>query len=306
MEATIEKTIISHLVFSEEYARQVVPFLRAEYFHERPVQATYELIDGYFNKYNGPPTKEAVLIELKGLNGLSEAEYHSAKVFVESLSTEGTDVKWLVAQTEAFCKDKAIYNAVNESIVILGGAGKLSKDAIPDILSEALAVAFDKKVGHDYIEDFSQRFEFYHRIDARLPWGVATLNEITKGGPPKKTLTVFIAPTGVGKSLIMCSEAAHQLTQGKNVLYITGELAEERIAERIDANLLDVTLDDLFKLSEEQYNSKMQRLLERQVGRLIVKEYPTASAHCGHFRSLLNELRLKKNFSTPPIIEPHS
>jgi replicative DNA helicase len=302
MEVAMEKTVLGHLVFSEEYARQVVPHLTPQYFHQKADRVVYELTDAFIQKYNATPTKEALLLELKDVHGLAEVDYQQARSTIENLQAENTNVNWLVETTEKWCRDKAIYNALHESIGIINDPdGSKSKDGIPDILTAALAVAFDKKVGHDYFEDFAQRFEFYHRVDERLVFGIETLNRITKGGLPKKTLTVLMAPTGIGKSLIMCHLAAMNVLDGKNVLYITAEMAEERIAERLDANLLDVSLDDLAKLSKEQYDSRMKHVMGKTTGRLVIKEYPTASAHCGHFRSLLREMKLKKNFS-PDVI----
>ncbi len=302
MEVAIEKTVLSNLVFNEDYTRQVIPHLKPEYFHQKSDRVVYELIDKYVEKFNGTPTKEAVLIELKGVKGLQETEYQEAKRTVENLSTENTKTEWLIETTEKWCKAKSIYNAVHESINIISSTdGTKSEDSIPDILAAALAVAFDKRVGHDYFEDFEQRFEFYHRVDERLSFGIETLDKITKGGLPKKTLTVLMAPTGVGKSLIMCHLAAANVLEGKRVLYVTAEMAEERIAERLDANLLDVSLDDLMKMSHEEYASRMTRLMEKTVGRLIVKEYPTAAAHCGHIRACLREMKLKKNV-VPDVI----
>jgi archaellum biogenesis ATPase FlaH len=302
MEAVIERTILSHLVFNEDYARQVVPHLKPEYFHQNSDKVVYELVDEFFGKYNALPTKEALLIELKTVMGLTEGDYQAARNMIDGLSAEKTELQWLVDSTEQFVRDKAIYNGVNKSIGIISGSDKtLGKDSIPDILSEALSVAFDKRVGHDYFEDFGSRYEFYHRVDNRIKFGVETLNQITKGGLPRKTLTVFMAPTGVGKSLIMCHLAAMNYLDGLNVLYITGEMAEERIAERLDANLLDVTLDDLVKMSREVYEKRIKDVRSKTPGRLIIKEYPTASSHVGHFKSLIKELKLKKNF-VPDII----
>lgn len=298
----IEKTIISHLVFNEAFARKTLPFLKDEYFHNQHEKTVYKLIDTYVKKYNSTPTKEVLHIELKNREGLSETIYKDSKVLIDDLTVENTEVQWLLDSTEKFCQEKAIYNAIMASIKILDDkTGSSSTGSIPNLLSDALGVSFDVSIGHDYFANADDRFDFYHRKEEHIPFDLELLNKITKGGLVRKTLNIALAGTGVGKSLFMCHCASYNLTQGKNVLYITMEMAEEKIAERIDANLLDVTVDELSILPKDSYDKKISRLREKTLGKLIIKEYPTASAGSGHFRHLLNELRIKRNF-TPDII----
>ena len=298
----IEKTIISHLVFNEAFARKTLPFLKDEYFHNLHEKTVYKLIDSYVKKYNSTPTKEVLHIELKNKEGLSETTYKESKNLIDDLTVENTEVQWLLDSTEKFCQEKAIYNAIMASIKILDDkTGASSTGAIPTLLSDALGVSFDVSIGHDYFANSDDRFDFYHRKEEHIPFDLDLLNKITKGGLVRKTLNIALAGTGVGKSLFMCHCASYNLTQGKNVLYITMEMAEEKIAERIDANLLDVTVDELAELPKDAYEKKINRLREKTIGKLIIKEYPTASAGSGHFRHLLNELRIKRNF-TPDII----
>lgn len=298
----IEQTILSHLSFNEEYARKVLPFLKDEYFVDQSHRVVFKLVDAYINKYNGMPTKEALLIELDAVAGMNENGYKATKEVISSLEKDDTGMQWLIDNTEKFCQDKALYNAVSKSIQIMDGTDKNNdKGMIPKILQDALAVTFDNSVGHDYLEDFDSRYDFYHRREARIAFDLAYMNEITNGGIPGKTLNIILAGTGVGKTMFMCHNAAGNLTLGKNVLYITMEMAEEEIAKRIDANLMNVALDELMVLPRETYHKKVQKVREKTVGKLLIKEYPTASASAHHFRALLNELALKKNF-VPDII----
>ena len=293
----LEDTILSNLIHNEDYCRKVLPFLKDEYFANRSDKVLFSEIYAFVDKYNNLPTKETLIIELGNRKDITEEEYKAIKQTINGLSYEENDIQWLLDTTEKFCKDKAVNNAVLNGIKILDGKDKKrTPEAIPSILSEALAVSFDNHIGHDYIDDADDRFDWYHRTELRLPFDLQFFNKITKGGVPQKTLNVCLAGTGVGKSLFMCHLAASSLLEGKNVLYITLEMAEERIAERIDANLLDVTTDDLHALPKQMFDDRVKRLKERSPGKLIIKEYPTASAHSGHFKSLLNELALKKSF----------
>jgi len=298
----IEKTILSHLVYNESFARKTLPFLKDEYFQNQVDKTVYKLINDYVIKYNNTPTKEVLHIELKNREGISESTFKDSKALIDDLSVENTEIQWLLDSTEKFCQDKAIYNAIMASIKILDDkSGSSSTGAIPTLLSDALGVSFDISIGHDYFANSDDRFDFYHRKEEHIPFDLDFLNKITKGGLVRKTLNIALAGTGVGKSLFMCHCASFNLTQGKNVLYITMEMAEEKIAERIDANLLNVTIDDLAVIPKEAYDKKIKRIRENTVGKLIVKEYPTASAGSGHFRHLINELRIKRNF-IPDII----
>ena len=301
-QSRIENTIISNLFFNEEYTRKVLPFIKEEYFSNRVEQLLFGEVFGFIEKYNNLPTKDAILIELNSRRDINEEELQHIKDYVVSVENTEADGQWLLNTTEKFCKDRAVHNAVLAGIKILDNKDKKqSPEAIPHILSEALAVSFDKSVGHDYIEDAESRFKFYHTKEKRYQFDLDYMNRITKGGVPSKTLNIALAGTGVGKSLFMCHVAASYLLQGLNVLYITLEMAEERIAERIDANLLDVTMEDLHDMPQSLYDGKIKKLREKTQGQLIIKEYPTASAHSGHFKSLINELALKKSFK-PDVI----
>ena len=301
-QSRIENTIISSLFFNEEYTRKVLPFIKEEYFSNRVEQLLFGEVFGFIEKYNNLPTKDAILIELNSRRDINEEELQHIKDYVVSVENTESDDQWLLETTEKFCKDRAVHNAVLAGIKILDNKDKTqTPEAIPHILSEALAVSFDKSVGHDYIEDAESRFKFYHTKEKRYQFDLDYMNRITKGGVPSKTLNIALAGTGVGKSLFMCHVAASYLLQGLNVLYITLEMAEERIAERIDANLLDVTMEDLHDMPQSLYDGKIKKLREKTQGRLIIKEYPTASAHSGHFKSLINELALKKSFK-PDVI----
>jgi replicative DNA helicase len=301
----LEQSILKNLVYNEDYLRKVLPFLKSDYFSDRTERTLYNEITSFTETYNTPPTIEALSIAVKERNNLSDDEVKNCETYLEEIeahSKEQTEIQWLVDKTEKFCQEKAIYNAVLGAISILDGKDKdKDKGAIPSILSDALAVSFDTTVGHDYLQDSDARFDFYHRKEERIPFDLEFFNKITKGGLPSKTLNIALAGTGVGKSLFMCHVAAGAMVQGKNALYITMEMAEEKIAERIDANLLNVTLDDLIDLPKEMYDKKVARVREKCTGKLIIKEYPTASASATHFRTLLNELNLKKSF-IPDII----
>ena len=298
----IEKTILSHLVYNEPFARKVLPFLKDEYFNASSEKVVYGIIRDYIDKYNNTPTKEVLALELSNMDGMNENTFKDSKSLIESISIEPTDIEWLVNSTEKFCQEKAIYNAIMASIKILDDKNSTQgKGEIPNLLSEALGVSFDVSIGHDYLMNSDERYEFYHRKEDRIPFNLEYMNKITKGGLVRKSLNVALAGTGVGKSLFMCHCAADNLTKGKNVLYITMEMAEEKIAERIDANLLNVTIDELSTLPKDMYDKKIARVKEKTIGKLIIKEYPTASAGSGHFRHLINELRIKRNF-IPDII----
>ena len=299
---TIERTTLSNLVYNEPYARKVLPFIKPEYFSDRHERVVFEEINKFMEKYGNQPTKEALSIELDNRKDLNDDEFKSILTIVETLSDAQVDMQWLVDTTEKFCKDKAVYNAILNGIQIIEGKDKQhTAEAIPSILSEALAVAFDQNVGHDYVEDGENRYEFYHKKEEKLEFDLEYFNKITKGGIPQKTLNIALAGTGVGKSLFMCHMAASTLMQGKNVLYITLEMAEERIAERIDANLMNITMDDLHDLPKKMFTDRLSKIQTKTNGKLIIKEYPTASAHTGHFRSLIKELALKKSFR-PDVI----
>ena len=298
----LEDTILTNLVFNEEYARKVLPFLKDEYFGTRSDKLLFESVYDFITKYNNLPTKETLIIELNNRKDINEEEFKAIKTTINGLTPQESDIQWLFDTTEKFCKDKAVNNAVLNGIKILDGKDKeRNAEAIPSILSEALAVSFDNHIGHDYIGDADDRYEYYHKKELRLPFDLQYFNRITKGGVPQKTLNVCLAGTGVGKSLFMCHLAATSILEGRNVLYITMEMAEERIAERIDSNLLDVTTDDLHALPKDMFDDRIKKLKSKSPGTLIVKEYPTASAHSGHFKSLLNELALKKSFK-PDVV----
>lgn len=298
----VEDLILSNLLNNEGYGRKVIPFLRVEYFHNKIDRVVFETIDQYVKQYNTFPTHTTLQVDVQNVKNLSEDEFKLVKDRIESLDEMSGEMQWLVDQTEKFCKDKAVYNAISESIKIIDDkTGKLSQGSIPALLESALAVSFDTHIGHDFVEDAAERYDFYHRKEERIPFDLTYINKITKGGLPKKTLNVLLAGTGVGKSLAMCHFAAHHLSIGKCVLYITMEMAEERIAERIDANQLNVSLEDLSLLPRDVYEKKIERLKEKTLGKLVIKEYPTSSAGAANFRHLLNELKLKKNF-VPDII----
>ena len=299
---TVETVILQNLIYNEEFARKVVPFLKDDYFHSKTEKLVFGIIRDFIISYNNLPTKEALSIALDKNTTLNEEEYKSSSGLIDSLSSNDANIDWLISETEKFCKDKAVYNAIMESIHIIDGKSKDKTDtAIPHILSDALAVSFDTHIGHDYIEDADDRYDFYHKKEKRVPFDLEFLNDITAGGTPSKTLNIVMAGTGVGKSAFLCHHAANCLTQNLSVLYITCEMAEERIAERIDANLMDMTMDDLKELPKQMYDKKMNTISSKMTGKLIVKEYPTASASTNHFRALIDELQMKKKFK-PDII----
>jgi len=298
----IETAILSNLVQNEEFCRKVVPHLKVEYFAERKEAAIASLLIDFFEKYNKTASLESLAIQIGDLKGFNDKEIPEILDYTKELTKKEPNEEWLIQQTEKFCKDRAVYNAILNSIKIIDGRDKVhAQDAIPSILSDALAISFDNHVGHDYIEDADARYEYYHRVEEKIPFDLDMFNKITKGGLSNKTLNIVLAGTGVGKSLFMCHVAAAALTQGKNVLYITMEMAEERIAERIDANLLNLTMDELKVVDKDIYQARIEKIAKKTQGHLVIKEYPTASAHAGHFRALLEELKMKREFS-PDII----
>ena len=298
----IETTILRNLVFNEEYSRKVIPFLKPDYFEQRTEKVIFEEICSFIVKYGSAITTEALRIELENRTDLNETEIKESRDITCLFNDSAVDHQWLLDTTEKWCRDRAIYLALMESIGIADGQDeKKKRDAIPSILSDALAVSFDNHIGHNYLEDYKERYESYHKKEDRIPFDLEYFNKITKGGLPNKTLNVALAGTGVGKSLFMCHMASSVLLNGRNVLYITMEMAEEKIAERIDANLLNVPIQDLTDLPRSSFENKVTNLAKKTQGQLIIKEYPTASAHSGHFKALLNELALKKSFR-PDII----
>jgi replicative DNA helicase len=301
----LEQTILKNLIYNEEYSRKVLPFIRPDYFSDNIEKTVFKEVFDFTNHYKNPPTHEALVINFTEKKDVSEEVVKGAIGLLNELNQakeEPTETPWLIDQTEKFCQDKAIYNAIMESVGILDSKShNKSKGEIPQLLSDALGVSFDNTVGHDYINDSDARYEAYHRVESRIRFDLDLFNKITKGGLPIKTLNIALAGTGVGKSLFMCHVASGCLSQGHNVLYITMEMAEEKIAERIDANLLNIDLNELHTLSKEDYERKFSALKSKTHGKLIIKEYPTASASVLHFRALLNDLAIKKNFK-PDII----
>ena len=298
----IETTILRNLVYEEEYSRKVIPFIQPDYFENRTEKVIFEEIAQFIVKYGSAITIEALNIELDNRTDLTEDEIKETREITNNFNDSPAEFEWLVESTEKWCRDRAIYLALMESIHIADGNDeKKNRDAIPTILSDALAVSFDNHIGHDYLQDYEERYESYHRKESRIQFDLEYFNKITKGGLPNKTLNIALAGTGVGKSLFMCHHASSVLLEGKNVLYITLEMAEEKIAERIDANLLNVAIQDITDLPKPMFESKVNNLAKKTQGTLIIKEYPTASAHSGHFKALLNELALKKSFK-PDII----
>ena len=298
----IETTILSNLIHDEEYSRKVIPFLKKKYFSDRKESIVFEEITNFFEKYNKPITPEILSIEVNNRKDISDSDLKEQQNLITSLIKQDTNKDWLLTETEIFCKKKAVYNAILDSIGIIEGKDKERQDdAIPALLSDALGVSFDNHVGHSYLTDSDERFEFYHRVEEKIKFDLDMLNKITKGGLSNKTLNVILAGTGVGKSLFMCHCAAANLLDNKNVLYITMEMAEERIAERIDANLLNLSMDELKVVDKNIFDTRLDKVRKKSQGKLIIKEYPTAGAHAGHFRALLEELKLKQEFS-PDII----
>lgn len=305
MQESTEALILRNLIYNEEYARRVLPYLRAAYFSDRVDRILFETIAAYIIQYNNRPSKEAVVIALNDMDTLTEDEFKTATAVMNECEKKKDDTnieEWLLDHAEEFCKNRALHNAIMDSIhIIEGKKKKLTKNAIPELLTEALAISFDPHIGHDFIEDADQRYDFYHRVEEKVPFDLEYFNKVTDGGLSKKTLNICMAGTNVGKSLFMCHYAASALADGKNVLYITCEMSEERIGERIDANLMGLTIADVRVLPKTMYDKKIDRIKQKCKGKLIIKEYPTATANVTHFRHLLNELRLKRNFK-PDII----
>ena len=302
MNQSIEKTTLTNLISNEDYARKVIPFIKKDYFAVREERLLFEEILKFVEKYKKIPTKTSLSIEVESRKDLTQDDHEKIVKLISSLKPTEVDLDWLVDTTEKFCKDRAIYNAIVEGVNIIDGKDKKrTPDAIPDILSDALSVGFDNSVGHDYLMDGQERYDFYHKKEEKIPFDLEFFNKITKGGLPPKTLNIALAGTGVGKSLFMCHVASNCLSQGKNVLYITMEMAEERIAERIDANLMNVSITNLPELPKRMFEDKLASIQKKTSGKLIIKEYPTASAHSGHFRGLIKELAIKKSFK-PDIV----
>ena len=298
----VETLILKNLLLDEVFVRKALPFVKGEYFADFLEKQLFEVISKYFTQYDALPTKEALEIEVSQLDSISDEQHKKILAVIRDLDNEKSDPQWIVDTTEKWCKERAIYIALMESIKIAeGNDDSKTPNAIPSILSDALAVSFDNHIGHDYLQDYEERYEFYHKTEDKIPFDLEFFNKITKGGLPNKTLNIALAGTGVGKSLFMCHVASSCLLQGKDVLYITLEMAEEKIAERIDSNLLNCDIQNLNQLPKMMFENKVTNLAKKTEGKLIVKEYPTASAHCGHFKSLLNELALKKSFK-PDII----
>lgn len=299
----IEKTVLSNLVLNDTFYRKVYPYIKADYFDDGSLRKIFDTYSTYVEEYKAPPSIEALKISLDKRKDLNEESYKNIMSEVNSLATDSsTNIDFLVAETEKFCQDKDLFNSIRKAILIMDGQDKENdKGSIPELLSASLGISFDSSVGHDFIEDAESRYDFYHRKEERLPFDIDILNKITKGGLPRKSMTVLLATTGGGKSLLKCHFAANALLQGKNVVYITMEMAEERIAERIDANMMDVTLDELKVLPRDVYTKRIERIRSKTKGKLVIKEYPTGSAHAGHFRHLLNELKMKQGFK-PDIV----
>lgn len=297
----IEKTILNQLATNEDYARKVLPHLKSEYFTELSSKTVYELIQEYVDSYNQVPNKTVLLVELDKKDKLSEEIYKQAKLTILEMESQSGEIKWYVDTTEKWCQERAVYNAIMNSIQIIDGKAQQSPGAIPKLLSDALSVSFDTTIGHDFLEDAETRYDYYHRVEEKIPFDLDYFNKITRGGLSRKSLNIALAGTGVGKSLFMCHCAAANLTEGRNVLYITLEMSEEKIAERIDANLMNVMVDELSILPRDAYEKKLERIRQKTTGKLIIKEYPTTSAGAANFRHLINELKLKKGFE-PDII----
>ena len=298
----VEQTILSSLIYDEGFTRKVLPFLKQEYFHDQTEKVLFACIEKFIEKYNNLPTKETLLLDIEKQDKIPEQVYSGVVSYINDIVYDKKDPQWLVDNAEKFCQEKAVYNAIMESISIIDGNSKGNdKGSIPTILADALGVTFDDSIGHDFLQDSDERFEFYNKKEDRIPFDLEYFNKITKGGIPNKTLNVLLAGTGVGKTLAMCHMAASNLVDGKNVLYITLEMAEERIAERIDSNLLNIPLEEIEGFPKKIYDDKMNRLRLKTSGKLIIKEYPTATVGSGHFRHLLNDLRQKKNFE-PDIL----
>ena len=299
---SLEFTILNNLVTNDQFRRQAFPYLKKEYFEEEHNKLLFDLISNFIDKYGKCPTKESLAIDLQNVTSLTDQQFKISLEAIDKVNDEKLDQTWLVDSTEEWCRNRAIYLSLLESIQIADGKDdKKDKGAIPSILSDAIAVSFDNRIGHDYFSNYKERFEFYNKVEEKIPFDLSMFNKITKGGLSNKTLNVALAGTGVGKSLFMCHVAAATLLQGKNVLYITCEMSEEKIAERIDANLLGVNIQEIADLPKQIFESKVNKLMKKTQGKLIIKEYPTAAAHVGHFKSLLNELTLKTSFK-PDLI----
>jgi len=298
----IEKTILSNLILNEDYSRKVFPYLKEEYFEDIALRKVFSTVSEYVEKYKEPPSVEALRIAVDNRKDLNEDNYNQVNELINTLSIDvDTNVQYLIDETEKFCQDKDLYNAIRKSINILDGESSIGKGEIPKLLSDSLGISFDTSVGHDFLNDFEDRYEHYHKKEERIPFDIDIFNKITKGGLPRKSMTVLLATTGGGKSLLKCHMAANHLMYGKNVLYITMEMAEEEIGRRIDANIMDITIDQVQEIPRDVYGKRMARYKTKTPGKLVIKEYPTGSVHSGHFRHLLNELSLKKNFQ-PDVI----
>lgn len=299
----IEQTVLTNLVFNDEYYRRVYPYIKSEYFDDLTQKKIFDTYSKYVDEYKEPPSVEALKISLDKRKDLNEESYKNIMETVDGLKRDkDTNLDWLVKETEKFCQDKDLFNSIRRAILVIDGEDKeLDKGSIPDLLTKSLSISFDTSVGHDFIDDAESRYDFYHKKEERMPFDIELLNKVTKGGLPRKSMSVLLATTGGGKSLVKCHMAANYLMTGKNCLYITMEMAEERIAERIDANMMDVSLDDLKIMPRDVYQKRIDRIKSKCTGKLVVKEYPTGSAHVGHFRHLLNELKMKKGF-TPDVI----
>lgn len=299
----LEETIVNNLICNEEYSRKALPFLQMDYFTSDTEKQLYKIINAFVETYNKLPTKEVLGVSIEKLKGLTEDQYKALSERVEALENlKAENSEWLIEETEKHCQDRAIYNAIMDSIQIIDNKKKdIGRGAIPELLSAALSVSFETDIGHDFMENAADRYEYYHRTESKLPFDLELFNTITKGGLKRKTFNILMAATGIGKSLFMCHFAAANIAQGRNVLYITMEMSEEETAKRVDCNLLNISMDDLDMLPKETYIKKMKKLNEKVMGKLIIKEYPTSSAGSGHFRHLLNELKLKKNFE-PDVV----
>ena len=299
----LEKTILSNLILNEEYSRKVYPYLKEDYFDDISLRKIFQTCCEYVEKYKEPPSKEALKLAIDKRKDLSEDAYKQVQEIINDLVVDkNTNASFLLDETEKFCQDKDLYNSIRKSILILDGQDKeFDKGEIPRLLSDSLGISFDGSIGHDFLDDFEDRYEHYHRKEERIPFDIDIFNKITKGGLPRKSMTVLLATTGGGKSLLKCHMAANHLMYGKNVLYITMEMAEEEIGRRIDANIMDITIDEVKELPRDVFEKRMNRYKTKTTGKLVIKEYPTGSVHAGHFRHLLNELRLKKNFQ-PDVI----
>ena len=299
----LEKTILSNLILNEEYSRKVFPYLKEDYFDDNALRKIFATCSEYVEKYKEPPSKEALKLAIDKRKDLTEDAYMEIQQTVDELqANENTSQEFLLDETEKFCQDKDLYNAIRQSILILDGQdGDNDKGNIPKLLADSLGISFDTSVGHDFLNDFDDRYEHYHKKEERIPFDIDIMNKITKGGLPRKSMTVLLATTGGGKSLLKCHMAANHLMYGKNVLYITMEMAEEEIGRRIDANIMDITIDEVAECPRDVYEKRMNRYRDKTTGKLVIKEYPTGSVHSGHFRHLLNELKLKKNFE-PDVI----